>query len=492
MTKIQPSWLLGGRGLLIGVGMGILLTLVGTRLFSSSEKTTTSAAIPSASSTAPAQSVTVVKVETSSIESTLEATGTVAAFEMIPISPKATGLQIEQVLVDEGDLVKAGQLMARLDDAVLQAQLKQAQAEVAQAQARLAELEAGVRSEEIAQAEARLEQAQARLKESEASIPRRIEQAQAQVKSAQARLNLAQDRSQRYQNLLETGAVSQDRFDEELSEYREAEGNLLDAQQRLEQARNTNSPELEQLQAAVAEAQQELKQLRAGTRQEIIAQAKAQLEAQKAQVQLLKTQLEDTRVVAPVGGKVAEKMASVGDVTSTGKKLFEIIENRRLELLLEVTEIQLPQIKTGQSLTITSDSDAGLKLSGKVREIDPVVNQESRQAIIKVDLPTTESLRPGMFLRSLITTSTATGLTVPAKAVLPQANGSAIVYLLNGDNTVKEHLVEMGELLPGEQVEVRSGLSQGDRIVVKGAAYLKDGDKVEVIETTSQKHEVEL
>jgi RND family efflux transporter MFP subunit len=115
-----------------------------------------------------------------------------------------------------------------------------------------------------------------------------------------------------------------------------------------------------------------------------------------------------------------------------------------------------------------------------VREIDPVVDEQSRQATVKVDMPATESLKPGMFLRAAITTSSASGLTIPAKAVLPQADGSAIAYRLQGNGTVKAQPVQVGEIMPGERVEIKSGLSPGDRIVVKGAAYLKDGDKVEV------------
>jgi len=63
---------------------------------------------------------------------------------------------------------------------------------------------------------------------------------------------------------------------------------------------------------------------------------------------------------------------------------------------------------------------------------------------------------------------------------LPQADGSAIVYKLQGNGTVKAQPVQQGEIMPGDRVEIKSGLSPGDRVVVKGAAFLKDGDKVEV------------
>lgn len=481
--KAPRTRLSGGRGVLIGIGIGVVLAVGGTRLLSS-QLTKAPAKAPSPTTSpapASAQSVTVATVETARVPRILKAdNGSVAAYEMIPVSSQATGLQIKQILVDQNDIVKAGQVMARLDDAVLQAQLSQAKASVAEAEARLAELRRGTRSEEVAQAQARLDQAKARLRQAEASIPREIDQAEAQVSSAIARLNLAEKRYKSYESLVEQGAVTRDRFNEASSEYSSAQANLSEAQQRLQQARNTNNPEIDQLAASVREAEQQLQQLRAGSRQEVITQAEAQLAQAKGQQQAITAQLGNTKIVAPASGKVAERNARVGDVTSASQPLFKIIDKGRLELLLKVPETQLPQISSGQSVKITSNNDSKLSLEGKVREINPVVDEQSRQATVKVDLPATESLKPGMFLRAAITTSAASGLTVPSKAVLPQTDGSAIVYKLQADGTVKAQPVQQGEIMSGDRIEIKSGLSPGDRVVVKGAAFLKDGDKVEV------------
>ncbi|HEY9650728.1 MAG TPA: efflux RND transporter periplasmic adaptor subunit [Coleofasciculaceae cyanobacterium] len=478
----RRNWFSGGRGVLIGMGVGVFLAIGGMQVLGSRQATTPAKPTPTTSASVPAQSVTVATVETTSVNRTLAATGSVAAFEMIPVSAQATGLQIKEVLVDQNDVVKAGQVMARLDDSVLQAQLAQARASVAQAEARLSELRTGTRQEEIAQAQARLDQAKARLSQAQASIPRQIEQAQAQVASAQARLALAESRYRSNESLVNQGAVSRDRFNEASSEYRSAQANLSEAQQRLAQARNTNNPEIDQLAAAAREAEQQLQQLRAGSRQEVITQAEAQLAQAKAQQQSIIAQLANTKIIAPASGKVAERSARVGDVTSSSQPLFKIIDKGRLELLLNVPETQLPQIRPGQRVNVTSESDRNLKLSGTVREIDPVVNEQSRQAIVKVSLPAAGTLKPGMFLRGAIVTSSTSGLTIPAKAVLPQADSSAIVYRLQADGTVKAQPVQQGEILSSDLVEIKGGLSKGDRIVIKGAPYLKDGDKVEIVE----------
>ncbi|WP_446383325.1 efflux RND transporter periplasmic adaptor subunit [Coleofasciculus sp. E2-BRE-01] len=441
----KKGWLSGGKGLFLGIGIGVLLALGATRLVSSQQSDAPIAEPPVATSSAPSQSVTVAQVTSESVNRRLDATGSVAAFEMSPVLSQATGLQIQQVLVEEGQVVKAGQLLARLDDSVLQAQLRQTQASVAQAEARLAELRAGSRSEEIARA-----------KES-------VSSAESAVAAAESDLELARTRVDRNKILQAEGAIARDRLDEVYNQER------------------SYRSQLEQAQARLREANQQLAQLQAGPRREVITQAEAQLAQAQAQVQSTMAQLNNTRIVAPVSGKIAERNARVGDVTSGSQTLFKIIENGRLELIVNVPETQLPQIKPGQSVTITSDADSSLQLSGNVREIDPMIDEASRQAQVKIDLPASASLKPGMFLRASITTSAAQGLTVPAKAILPQSDGSAIAYIVQPDNTVKAQSVEVGELLGDNRVEIKSGLSPSDRVVVKGAAYLKDGDNVNVV-----------
>ncbi|MFP4100081.1 efflux RND transporter periplasmic adaptor subunit [Coleofasciculus sp.] len=441
----KKGWLSGGKGLFLGIGIGVLLALGATRLVSSQQSDAPTAEPPVATSSAPSQSVTVAQVTSESVNRSLDATGSVAAFEMSPVMSQATGLQIQQVLVEQGQVVKAGQLLARLDDSVLQAQLSQAQASVAQAEARLAELRAGSRNEEIARA-----------KEA-------VRSAESAVEAAESDLELARTRVDRNKILQAEGAIARDRLDEVYN-----------------QERSTRS-QLEQAQARLREANQQLAQLQAGPRREVITQAEAQLAQAQAQVQSTMAQLNNTRIVAPVSGKIAERNARVGDVTSGSQTLFKIIENGRLELIAKVPETQLAQIQPGQSVTITSDADSSLQLSGKVREIDPMIDEASRQAQVKIDLPTSATLKPGMFLRASITTSAAPGLTLPAKAILPQSDGSAIAYIVQPDNTVKAQPVEVGELLGNNRVEIKSGLSGSDGVVVKGAAYLKDGDKVNVV-----------
>jgi multidrug efflux pump subunit AcrA (membrane-fusion protein) len=439
----QPLRFSGLKALLLGVTLGSLLTLAATRLLPN--KAETAAAPPAQAQTQnlPRLAVTTALVELTPVNRTLKATGTVTPAEQIPVLSQATGLQIQQTLVEEGEWVRQGQLLARLDDTLLQAQRAQAEANIAQAQARLAELEAGNRREAITRAQ------------------EAVNRLQAEILQAESDWQLAQKRVERNQTLQAEGAIAQDRLDEVLNEERSKKAFLA------------------QVQARLREAQAQLEELEAGPRAEVKAQALAQLAEAQSRLQLVQAQRQNTQILAPVSGKVVKRHAKVGDVTNPQTPLFEIIEDGRLELHLQVPENQLRSIRLGQAVTISSDSDRSLNLRGQVQEIYPTVDVNSRQGIVKVSLPEpATTLKSGMFLQGAIITETRKSLTLPLAAVLPQSNGDALVYVLRADNTVQAQLVKTGDILPSQQVEIVSGLEVGERVVLKGAAYLKDGDTV--------------
>ncbi len=450
------------NSLIIGIGLGLLISWGGAKFISPLANKKSIAAsqtqtIATDSSNLPSRHVTIAEVTSSTVERSLKASGTVEAYELIPVMSQATGLQIKEILVDEGDYVQRGQVLARLNSDALEAEYLQAQGAFAQAEARLAAIEAGTRVEEIARAQ------------------ERVKSLAAEVARAESDLELVTKRVKRNQTLETEGAISRDRLDEIYNEER------------------INRANLEQAQARLAEGKQELAQLQAGERPEVILGARGELLQAQGRLQLIKTQLQDATVTAPASGIIAERNARLGDLTSNSDNLFTIIENGRLELRLKVPETSISQIQPQQKVQIISQTHAfpnggnlrgvarqynSQPLIGTVREIDPIIDRQSRQATVNIDLPSQVPLKPGMFLRATISTATAQGQTVPVKALLPQADGSAIAFVVQDDNTVKAQSVEIGEILANEKVEVIQGLQTGDRIVVKGAAYLKDGDSV--------------
>ncbi len=405
----QGGWLSGPRGLLLGLALGLGLAFVGVRLGSQSSAPTAAPAdsLPVASAT-----VTTERAERMPIEQVITKSGTVEAFDLLSVAPRASGLQIQSVLVREGDRVTAGQVMAVLDDSVLRSEIAQANAEVVAAQAQVA-------------------------------------QAEAQAQQAQAQVNEAQENFDRYSSLFNQGAISA----EELTSRRT----------QVETTRQTVGAAIAAVDSAIA-----------------------RVRSQEAEVARLTTQLDQTQVLAPSGGIVAEKNATVGDTASAGTPLFQIIDGEQLDLAVKVPQAQLAQVDVGTSVRIRSTSDPTLQLQGSVRSIDPTVDAESREATVKVGLPGSDRIRPGMFLQAAIVTGRRDGVVVPAEAVLPQSDGTFIVYVLNADSTVKAQRVEVSDnRVPtvgntSAKIEVTNGLEADTPVIVEGASYLQDGDAVDV------------
>lgn len=397
-------------GILLGLGAGVLLTLAGTRLLGGRE-----AAPPETAETAAVatQTVTVGPATPATVADTLAVNGTVQAIDLLSIAPQASGLQIRQILLREGNAVSAGQAIAILDDATLQADLRQAQAQLTVSQAQ-------------------------------------VSQQQASLAQAQASLAEAQSNLDRIQALADRGAVSQ----QELTRQRTETVNARES---------------------VALARAEVESAEAGVR------------SQQAAIDRLQTQLSQTTVRAPVAGVIAERLATVGDVSSPGTPIVTLIQNNQLELVAEVPQAQLDQVAIGAPVAITSTTDSRIRLQGTVRSIDPVVDADTRVATVNITLPTSELLKPGMFLRGAITTSSRQGLTIPATALQPQPDGTTQVFVLADGNQVTARTVEIGNRIAAAEdaaarVEILQGLQSGEQVVTSGVGFLQDGDLVNVVE----------
>lgn len=404
--RTRPGW----SGILLGLGAGVLLTLVGTRLLGERE-----AAPPEVRESAPTatQTVTVATTTSAAVADTLAINGTVEAIDLLSIAPQASGLQIRQILVREGDRVGAGQAIATLDDATLQADLRQAQAQLSVSQAQVTQREAA--------------------------------RAQSQAALAEAQRNL-----ERIRTLADRGAISQQELTRQQTE-------VVTARE------------------AVGLSRAEVESAQAGVR------------SQQATIDRLQTQLAQTTVRAPAAGVVAERLATVGDVSATGSPIVTLIENNQLELTAEVPQAQLDQVAIGAPVAVTSNADSRIDLQGTVRSIDPLVNAATRVANVNIALPTSDLLKPGMFLRGAITTSSRPGLTVPATALQPQPDGTTQVFVLGDGNQVEARTVELGNRITARgdeaaQVEVLQGLQSGEQVVTTGVGFLQDGDVVTVVE----------
>ena len=308
----------------------------------------------------------------------------------------------------------------------------------------LAVLDDAVLRSQIAQADAQVNSAQAQ-----------VAQLEAQAAQAEASLAEARENFERYSALFDQGAISEEALTSRRTQVATAEQTVAAAYASVESA-----------QATVRSAQ--------------------------AEVTRLGTQLDQTLVLAPESGVIAEKIATVGDTSSTGDALFRIISGDQLELAVKVPQSQLAQINVGTPVQIRSSSDQNLQLQGSVRSIDPTVDSQTRQATVKVGLPGSDRIRPGMFLQAAIVTGSRQGVVIPAEALLPQSDGKFVVYTLGsgsegGKPTVRARSVDVGDRIPATEdepakIEITNGLEANTPVVVEGASYLQDGDAVDVAE----------
>ena len=249
----------------------------------------------------------------------------------------------------------------------------------------------------------------------------------------------------------------------------EAEANASDAAGNAERART--------LQNSGALSMQQIAQYQTSEQT-----AKARVEAAKALLAVQQLRLKQTQVLAPDGGIISARSATVGAVLAGGTELFRMIRQGRLEWRAEVTSAELGRLSPGTVAIVTAASGAQLK--GKVRMIAPTVDPQTRSALVYVDLPAMTGMaspaKAGMFARGEFALGDSSALTVPQTAVVVR-DGFSYVYRLGTDNRVARVKVQTGRL-SGDQVEIVSALSSDARLVASGAGFLNDGDLVRVVE----------
>ena len=417
-----------------------------------------------------------VPVRSQNLTIRITANGSVVPIQTVNLSPKTSG-RLAKLFVEQGDRVQQGQRVALMENGDIQARYSQAKANLSKAQASLAEVQAGSRPEEIGQAQARLLQAQARLDEARAGKPSDIDQARAQVETARSRLALARVRAERYQSLAAEGAVKLDQRDEALTELRNANAALFEAEKVLQKVQTGSRPEIVQLEAAVAEARVAVQQLQNGRRPEEIAQYKAAVEAARAELQSVQVQLEDTVITAPFSGIVTQKYATEGafvtpttsassTVSATSTSIIAIAKG--LEILAKVPEVDVGQIKPGQSVEVVADAFPDKVFKGRVERVAPeaVVDQNVTSFQVRVGLLTgQQELRSGMnvdltFLGQELTNA----LVVPTVAIVTQ-EGNTGVMVPDLDNKPKFKPITIGPTIQN-QTQILEGLRKDEQVFI--------------------------
>jgi RND family efflux transporter MFP subunit len=330
---------------------------------------------PAATSAAvPALTVAVGPVVTRRLAGTVIGDGSVVAWQELVIGTEVGGLRIVEAPLDEGMMVRAGELLARLDDSVLAAQASQAQATIGE---------------------------------------------------AEAFLEFARQEEARSETLVRSQTGSRQVLEQRQSATRQAEARLVSARARL-----------------------------------------AEVETRMAQ----------TRILAPTDGLVSRVSVRIGAVPGQGQELFRILRDNRLELEARVPELELAEVRPGQSATVRHGSR---EIRAEVRLVAPVVASETRLGLVRVALPPDSGLRPGMFARAEIHGSSREAVMVPASAVVFREGAPQAFVLPEGADRVAMRRLVTGVRQDG-LVEITEGLRPGERVVTAGAGFLVNGDLVRV------------
>jgi HlyD family secretion protein len=359
--------------------------------------------------------VTVAAVTTRDIVPAIQGVGTVEAKVVVNVSSKITD-RVVSVLVDQGDTIKAGQLMARLDDTQHVAGVNQAEASMRAAEAQLRDLLAGAR-------------------------PAEIEQLKARLASAGATRTLTERDFQRTKELFAKELISAQDMDRARQAYDAATAAERDARHALDLALN-NWARTDQIEAA-----------------------RAQVQAAQSALVLAREKLTDTVIVSPLEGYVVSRDLEAGGIVNPGIPIFKIADPRTAWVTVYVDERDTAGLAVGNPAAITLRSFPGHVFRGRVARIQREGDRVTEQ--LAVDVAFAE--RPprlilGEQVEATIRPPThSAAIALPLAAVVRRPDGSGALVVEDGRIRFKP--VRLGVADPAGWIEVIQGVSPGEDVV---------------------------
>ena len=192
---------------------------------------------------------------------------------------------------------------------------------------------------------------------------------------------------------------------------------------------------------------------------------------------------ENTYLRSPISGVVSARNYDSGDMySSMGQAIFTVQQITPVKLLVGISESEYTKVKVGQKVQLVVDALPGESFEGKIIRIHPTMDSHSHTFDAEVHVANSQrKLRPGMYARVSVDFGVNNSVVVPdASIVKQQGSGVRTVFILGDDNTVTERVVTPGRHFDGK-FEILDGIAEGEKLVSKGAATLRDGDKVEVL-----------
>src|SRR5574341_348724 len=374
--------------------------------------------------------VTLGTVERGPVTGTVVYTGSVAPFNEEDIYPRVTG-RIVEMPVYPGDAVRAGQVVARLDDVELASRVGEAEAMAATAQANRAQMEADL-----------------------VAAQHGIVQMEKELAMVEAEVSYARAVAARSERLVGSGAISRQEYESDRSMAASLEAKREAARARLEQARAMELSARQNLEPADA----------------MVAQGRAALRTA--------TVVRDyVTIVAPSSGYVVKRLVAPGVLVQPGMPILKLAQIDRVRLQANVGERDVAAIRVGSPVGVTLAGAGGAPITARVTSVFPFVDQGARTAVVEavVENPGRRFL-PGQYVQMEFTTGErAAALTVPRGAIA-RMGGTSTVWV------VKDGRAEPRDVVTGlesaERVENARGLAGGERVIARGHEGLYAGARV--------------
>lgn len=404
-------------------------------------------------------------VERTSIESIVSATGSVSAERVANLIAPGSGT-VAAVLVEEGDRVSAGQVVASLDTSDLELGVKQAQAQLEVSQASLARARQIPSAEEIEAAEVALASAQANLANlKRGPTARDKELAQLAIDQAKNSLWGAQGNRDAIKGSPVSGGGAK----------AQAEAQVANAELAVKQAElnyqklfePVPASQIAAAEAQIATAESNLARLVSSPSSEDVAVAEAQVAQAQVAVEIAQKRVVDAALKAPFSGLVTTLNVHAGDIVVTSAPVATLLDDSRYHINVDIDETEISQVKIGQPVKIELDAFPDEEIEGTVSRIDPLGT--SAQGLVnyavRVDLPAN-----GLPVRSLMTAAIRivvaekqNVLVVPNRAIRRDSEGRYVEVVRLGSPT--KVYVTTGA--SNEDVtEIVSGLEEGQEVII--------------------------
>ena len=382
----------------------------------------------------PVRPVELTEVKRDSIDRIIAVDGVLRALNQSGVTPKISA-PVKRFLVNRGDHVRQGQLIAELENRDLAAAVADAKGAVDQAEATLRNV-------------------------SNASVPDELSKAQADVIAARQTMEAAQKLMESRQQLLQQGAIARRLVDEAGVAYAQAKSQF-------------------------DTAQTHLTSVQAVGRVEDVKIVAAQVDSAKGKLAAAQAQLSYTEIYSPLSGIVAERPLFEGELAVPGMPLMTILDISSVIARVNVPQAQAGWVKVGQAARITSVD--GVEAAGKVTTVSPAVDPQGTTLEVWVQAANPgEKLRPGGTVHVTINAETVrNAVVVPLTALLPSSEGGSSVFIVGQDMVAHEHKVQVGIRTSG-QAQILSGLDEGTRVVIAGGLGLPDGAKVKLAEDSKE------